>query len=393
MPFGRSGQRDDRRRRVFCDAHWGAEAPRRRSARRFDWEPPVRKSENYGDAEFLDELPRLIDLVPVRLPVILVLFVLGLGIIAGLEALYLWMPKSVMAVDGRVAAFDLRGSANLAVWFSAMTLALAGAMAIVVYSVRRYRTDDYHGRYRVWLWAALCCFVISLDQTAHLREGFKQMAARLTGTPLYGDGSVWWIIAYVFLLGAIGTRLWVDMFSSVLSSGALLAGTLCYGVIAAARFGLIQVPAGAQPGQPVEPVMIEVGAQLLGNLWVLLAMGLHARHVILDAEGLLPQKTRKLAGKSAEEVEEGSATPAGVTQAPVQPAAQTAGQPLVIRPPYGVTRSATTPVTSSPPGQQSPPLSIAEAEAQANRRLTKGERKALRQRLEKMRLERERRAG
>ena len=160
----------------------------------------------------MDEQPRLTDLVPLRLPVWLLILAVGLAIVAGLEALYAWMPRLAhLTTDGSVAAFDLDAEGSLAVWFSSMTLALAALAAVMVYSVRRFKTDDYYGHYRIWLWAAACWLLLSIDETASLHEGFKEMMACVTGTRLHGDGSIWWVIAYGFLLAAVGTRLLIDM--------------------------------------------------------------------------------------------------------------------------------------------------------------------------------------
>ncbi|MBN2291194.1 MAG: hypothetical protein JXM70_02140, partial [Pirellulales bacterium] len=200
---------------------------------------------------------------------------------------YVWMPKlAPMTTDGRVAAFDLDGEGSLAVWFSSTTFLLAAAAAVIVYSVRRHKTDDYHGYYRVWLWAAMCWLILSIDETSSLHEGFKEMMTQVTGTRLFGDGSMWWVIAYFFLLGAVGTRLVVDMRSCKLSTFSMVMVALCYSLAIATQLEWVLPEAGARA------VMIEEGAEMLGNLFLLLAMTLHARYVIFDAEGLLPRRVK-----------------------------------------------------------------------------------------------------
>ena len=110
MPVYQVGQRDDRRRRVLNETSLGAEPsppPRLRSRRDLakGW---LGKSKYYGDAVFMDEQPRLTDLVPVRRTVLLFWFLLGLAVIAGLEVLYSWLPEAVaMSPRGQVAALDL----------------------------------------------------------------------------------------------------------------------------------------------------------------------------------------------------------------------------------------------------------------------------------------------
>ena len=72
--------------------------------------------------------------------------VFGLGGVA----LGIWL-SVIVAPD---LAVSLTGLVN-SEW---LTLILAGLAAVLVYTVRRYKTDDYRGYYRIWLWAAMCWF-------------------------------------------------------------------------------------------------------------------------------------------------------------------------------------------------------------------------------------------
>lgn len=409
--FRRSGQRDDRRRRVLSEpllvTEVGQTASRRRVARR---KQPPRKSENYGDAAFMDEQARLTDLIPRSLWAHLLVFLSGVTILVGLELLYLWMPSlgQFTRQDGRVAAFDLDGEGSLAVWFSSTTLTLAALVAVIVFTVRRHRRDDYHGRYRVWLWAAMCWLLMSLDETASLHEGFKEMMTLLTGNRIVGDGSLWWVAAYIFLLGAVGTRLLIDMRECWLSSAAFLGTAVCYALAVATQLQLVLPETGAKG------VMLEEGAEMLGNLLLLAAMGLHARFVIMDAEGLIRRRPKVAAEpavtkvlivsqESARELQ-GVDAPEEIEQEEPEPAAE---RPLTIHPPHGVSRPtgwrakrrraepkpafvATDEPEDQPETKDDPPLV-----APVQRKLTKAEKKALRRRLKKLARERERqrRAG
>ena len=79
--------------------------------------PPLHKTEHYGDALFLEEQPRLVDLVPERPIFFALLLVAGLAVIAGLEALYVWAPEIVGTPAGRIAALDLGGNGSLPAGF------------------------------------------------------------------------------------------------------------------------------------------------------------------------------------------------------------------------------------------------------------------------------------
>ncbi|HYW78172.1 MAG TPA: hypothetical protein VE890_01295, partial [Thermoguttaceae bacterium] len=285
-------------------------------------------------------------------------------------ALYACMPDlAVGTVDGRITAFDLDAEGSLSVWFSSITLALAGIGAVLVFSVRRHRTDDYHGHYRVWLWTALCCLLMSIDETASLHEGFAGMMTWATGTPLYDDGAIWWLIPYGFLLGAVGSRLLVDVRHSRLCVATMTMVAMCYLTAALVRLGWLMA-SSVQKG-----VMIEEGAEMLGNLFLLLGIGLFARHSMLDAEGLLPWQEpdevddEELEAELEEEEEEEEKPPRS---------RQTWSR---ADPPHSTPKPAKK--RRTPATQETIPSPVA-------RKLTKQERKALRKKLQRERMQHER---
>ncbi|MBL8826150.1 MAG: hypothetical protein JNM18_04140, partial [Planctomycetaceae bacterium] len=141
--------------------------------------------------------------------------------------------------------------------------------------------------YRVWLWAAACWLIMSIDEGSSLHEGFKELMTKLSGHRIYGDGSVWWVAAYGLVLSAVGMRLLLEMRSCWSSTFSILLAGVCYAaaIVVQMEFALPQTGAFG--------VMIEEGCEMVGNLFLLLAMTLHARHVIFDIEGLLPKKTAK----------------------------------------------------------------------------------------------------
>jgi hypothetical protein len=343
----------------------------------------------------MDEQARLTDLVPTRLSLIVVFLVLGLGAVAGLEALYAWMPRlSGLTTDGRVAAFDLDGEGSLAVWFSSMTLAMAGVVAVLVFTVRRHRRDDYSGRYRVWLWAAMCWFLLSLDETASLHEGFKEMMACVTGTRLFGDGSIWWVSAYFFLLAAVGIRLVIDMRDCWLAATAMFATAGCYVLAVLTQLEWILPESGARG------VMLEEGAEMVGNLFILLAMVLYARHVILDAQGRLPQVKTRISEARRQRLEiQQQADVEDDEEAYVDEDWKASQRILLghtdvkVHPPHGASRPAAVDVAASSGASRDKPVSSPTAATSVSRKLTKAEKKALRRKLRQAARQREKQGG
>ncbi len=242
----------------------------------------------YSPAAELDRQPRLTDLVPARLSLMALWFFIGALVVAGLETLYYYMPAiGKHATDGRVAALDLDGEGSLAAYFSSLVLAAAGLAAIIVYTLRRHRLDDYRGRYRVWLWAAICWFVMSIDESGSLHEGFKELVSRLSGKRLLGDGSVWWAMSYALVLAVVGSYLLVEMRRCWSSTASLFLAGGCYGVAVATQLQFLLPDRGARG------VMLEEGCEMAGNLFLLLSMALHARYVIRDVQGLIAHPEEK----------------------------------------------------------------------------------------------------
>lgn len=236
----------------------------------------------------IDRQPRITDLIPQRYGIIALLFLAGVTLVVGLETLYAYMPDLARrTTDCTIAAFDLAGEGSLAAWFSSSTLLLASLAAVVVYSIRRHKADDYHGRYRIWLWSAACWLVMSMDESGSLHEGFKELMSYATGQRGFGDGSIWWVGAYALALGAVGMRLSLEMRECRGSTTALVLTAACYVTAVAARLGFVMPGAGARV------VMLKEGCEMVGNLFLLLSMTLHARYVILDAQGLIAPKPAK----------------------------------------------------------------------------------------------------
>jgi hypothetical protein len=225
----------------------------------------------------LDRQLRLMDLVPRRPSAFVLVFVGGLAVVGALEVLFKAMPAlSPMTTDGRVAAFDLEGEGSLAVWFSCATLEAAALAALAAWAIRRC-TPGVRGP-RVLLLAAACWLVMSIDECGSLHEAFKELMSRGTGHRLHGDGTIWWVIAYGLVLSAVGSRLVWELRRSPAAVGALLAAGGFYALAVFAELAWII------PHKGEAEIMLEEGCEMVGNLCLLLCMGLYARYAALAAE-------------------------------------------------------------------------------------------------------------
>ena len=391
MHLHQSGPHDGRRRRVLSDATLAgpsvttAPTIRREPSRQ---DPRAQRSGNYGKAEFLEQQPYAAKLIPTRGLVFVVLLGLGIGVVAALELLYLWVPQITHSASRRIAAFDLSGPGSLATWFRSILAAWAGVWAILVYSIRRFKVDDYRGRYRIWLWVALACWLMSLDQTAQLRWAFRDLMVATTGVPVSGTGAFWWIVPYVLISAAVGVPLLAEMRPSRLSTTTIVLAALCYLLATAARFDWFVVDDQRQR------VMIEHGAIVFGNFLFFIAITLYSRHVLLDAQGLLRRRKGKEPLTAAKRESARKKAPASPTTKQDTPEDSTADgdrtfavhaphdrveQPPADVLPTPVPESGAPSATSTPAVEQAADEQTSDAvKGSENRKLSKAERRRLR---------------
>jgi hypothetical protein len=238
----------------------------------------------------MEEQKRLIDLIPRRLPGVGALLIAGLALNAGLIGLHYWAGAAAARYpEGTLAALNLTAAGSLAAWFSSLMLLTATGASLLIYAIRRQRNDDYHGHYRVWLWAALLWFLFATDVSVGLNRSLQNLLVHLTGAPLWRGGILWWIIPYSVAFAAVGSRLVLDMWPSRLSITAFVFASAGY--LVALLTSLEVLPARLA----IDAVMLRGGAIMFGHLTLLTAMVLQARYVLMDYEGLLPPRKAKAA--------------------------------------------------------------------------------------------------
>ncbi|GAB6166686.1 hypothetical protein JCM19992_26860 [Thermostilla marina] len=277
--------RDARRRRVLQELVLH-QPDRRATTSGYDADEAPLVVHAYGSASFLDDFPRLIDYIPRRWIGIGGLLVLAGATVAGLLAAYqtLGLAGNRFFPNG-LQCFDLDGPANLAGVYSAVALMFAALFAYLVLSIRSYRVDDYAGTYRIWGWAAVVWLFMAVDESAGLHLAFRDVMVSITHSYILGDGSLWWIALYAVVLSAVGIRLLIDMRRDWVGAAIFLLAGVCYVAATVSQFP--QVPQVAELGGAVR-VMVEEGCELAGHTLIAAAMMVHARFILLQAEGFYP---------------------------------------------------------------------------------------------------------
>jgi hypothetical protein len=270
----------------------GDHAPARDSAPR-DRAPDRRAYASAAD----DALGRpLRDFIPAGIAALLLLTCGGLAAV-GTIALGHIVRSRVGGPLGPAAAsvLDLKDPRSASGWLAAMLLAAASLVAWFVYSLRRHRVDDYYGRYRVWIWTALACLVVSLGEASSLPMLARGLFDRAAQASNVSEPLVWQACVAT-LLAVAGLRLALEMWRCRGALALLMVCAASFLVAAAANHGWLLRDAADHR------LLVEHAAWLAGYVVLLTTLLVYARYVTLEIEGkvaVAPAKPRVAKKKKA----------------------------------------------------------------------------------------------
>lgn len=253
------------------------------------------KTRNYSDAALATNQWPITALIPTRGSTLAVMALAGLIVVTLLNLLHAELPRLARLCGGAegLAALDLTARGSLAGWFSSLLLAWSAIMAAQTYNLRRYRVDDYKGRYRVWLWVPVLLVVASIDAATGLHAAIGGAMMRLGGGKTLGPDACWLALAAA-VSGAAALRVAIEMRRSVAALVWLFGALTSYGLAAALRAGLLAAPIGYE-------VFAGTTAALAGHLLLWLTLLVYARYVYLDAQGLLVPRKKAAPKKKKDE--------------------------------------------------------------------------------------------
>ncbi len=223
-------------------------------------------------------VPLVSDLIPRRRATFAWILAAGVGAIALLGVLYeLGRNLGAATTDGSVAAFDLDSEGSIACWLSVVILLCSAVAALVARTVRT-AAGCSRGERRAWLAISVFWCLMSLDEGASLHEGFKELVARLTGTRILGDGSIYWVVPYFGAFSAIGCFLLFHGRREWPAVLCLFTAALCYGLAISGQLDLWL------RGHVAIETWLEESCEMLGDLLMLLVLGLIARREVVEIE-------------------------------------------------------------------------------------------------------------
>ncbi len=287
MQFRQNSGRDDRRRRVLIDESNEGSSKSSRRKKKGEGSP-----KGYTK-EARDHQARITDLIPKRHRVIGLVVFVGILIVAAFNAAHAQVANlSAAFPKSDFTAIDLAARSNMMAWFSSVLLFLGAFVSLQIYSLRRYKEDDYRGTYRVWLWAAAFFVVASFDAATQFHHAVGGLLMHVAGTPLFRDGSIWGAIACAALFGSLGLRLLIEMRRCKSAIAISMLAGFAFAVTTIFQLDIIAM------SNPTTSMMVHATAIVSAHALAVLAVWYYARYVRLEAHGQLKWQLTA-SGKSA----------------------------------------------------------------------------------------------
>lgn len=256
-----------------------------------------RKTKAYSSEAKADNQPRVTDFIPLR-PLHLWIFFLC-GLIGGALINAMYMACVVLWKGPATDCLQLVGTGTLARASYGLVLFLAGLIALLIFHIRRYRLDDFQGRYRAWRWVALACLLGSADALTDLHQPLAIGLTTSLSTFRSVQPSILWLSAWftagVLLYSRTYREVWVSRSGSLLlflSLSAYVASTLAF----LGKWGI---------ADPELKQILIYALTYLGHHCLCTGMLVYLRYVYLHSQNALPVKTsRKTRRKLADEESE-----------------------------------------------------------------------------------------
>jgi hypothetical protein len=285
MDFRRNGLRDERRRRVLIDETLHGESADASTAA---VQPEAARApvKSYSDAAIASSQLPVTTFLPKHPFITWTVWTIGLAIIAGIELLYQYGYRQAPdELRGSLAALDVHARGSLSSWFATVVLGVSAFGSLLVFQIRRHRTDDYRGRYRWWLWLVPLLLGLSVDVSTGLHEALSGVLTSASGASFAVGGKGWWMLAYAAVFFPVILQLVIEVWPSRLATFFLFLTTAEYVVAAAFELSAVELPHPEATGLWHSAVLLSAH---LGVLVTILAYG---RYVYLDAhERLAPRR-------------------------------------------------------------------------------------------------------
>ena len=231
----------------------------------------------YSEQALLSNQPRLTDLIPLSRWAYVAMLLVGVGVIYLLQLGA--RQASIESNSWPLELFALNGPGTLASWVSSVLLLLLCIGSIQVYLIRRFKADDYKGRYKIWLWVAAIAAVLSFEQATGAHRLLQSVVDRVATAAPWNQAALWWMMIVGVVATYVGIRLFFELSSNMGSFALFVLTAMGYGMVVCSR---LESVLGASYLTSAEGQSVS----LLGaNLLMTTVVWIYARTVYLSAQG------------------------------------------------------------------------------------------------------------
>ena len=289
-------------------------------------------------------------LLPHRLLALWALLVAGITILVGLTAVDMQSAAICQSLGiTSLPAVEWSRPTGMGAWLSNLSLIVASFLCLLVYGLRRHRLDDYRGKYRRWLAAAVACGMVSFLLSTGLHHTLAEILAVRTGMSALPRGAIWWLVPFALAGGWLVTRVALDMRPCRLGLFALAIACGMYLAALAANFALLPVSVAEFVSEPV--------ARCAGHVWLVIALLAQVRFILLEAAGqIVPSRTGATTAKAVSQ-ERPAATPKPARTAE----SNSRSQPAVAAPAVPIARAESPKTTTARPPEKKSLLAAAKS--------------------------------
>lgn len=190
--------------------------------------------------------------------------------------------SGVNAAAARLFMVDHPGS--LMAWWEASLWLAVTCQCVLLFGMRRHRTDDLGGAYRWWFVVAATSVGLSVASATHLHLAFASEVAQRTGFSPMEHNAFWWLVPGGVVLAGVGLKTFFEIKESRVA--ALLAGIAGVAAVVsgASSAGLLAPMLGAVAPWAASPVVAPVAGATVA-LAVLLSLSAYSRRIVQETLG------------------------------------------------------------------------------------------------------------
>ena len=268
-----------RRRRIISATVLADEdsAGSSRRGRRKSSDSETREIANYGVHVNRRLRARWFELVPVRRRSLLAVKI-TIGFIVGLLIIGHYLSITVDSIrefPELARPLRLDSPTSFGRWVGATLMGLAACTSFLIYQLRRYRADDYRGKYRIWRPVIAMLLLLSIDSIANVLDWSGAIIDAVMSGNAPMAGADWIRLALCIAGFALTIRMVIEMRQSPLAAGWLVVGTLAVSSRLPIRWHFIEP-------SPMMAVIIDGAGPLVGRAAIFIAMLTFLRSVYRD---------------------------------------------------------------------------------------------------------------